>query len=416
MNTDQSYQKYWCEEDSHFKYSYFEEFNSWLDCAEDDEAIEIIDEYNIGAFPNPSKAFYAGDYEGYEMGFKKFRTKFQNDAFSKQFIVNEFDDEHWYNRILSRFEDLVRMVDKGTVVPFIGAGVSKNAGYPTWKEHLADQGKTAGISKAVIENFITKGDYEEFIEQIELKRNKDTFTQEIKDTFSKYRSHPVILDHLFRLFDDTYITTNYDKLIESACEGNLVKNVQVLNRDNYGEIVDPNKITVVKLHGDVYNQRGCILSKEQYDNAYGKEDVNLSLPIPSLLKYYFLNSNLLFIGCSLNNDRTIDVFKTIKKSLSSEENIPQHYSIEQLPPSIQELENRNSYLADLGIAGIWFEPENFDLISKMLELIKIELNFQKASLDIVPGVERGSENTDKQEVNNNKLSMIATLINYLKNL
>ncbi len=382
--------KKWCEEDSHWKYDFFKEFNEWLDAGEDPDSIEIIDDFNLGGFPCPSKTLFAGDYEGYEMSFKRFQSRLKADAFCKDYINEFLGDDHWYNRNLSRFEDFVRKVTDGTIVPFIGAGISKNAGYPTWKEHLAEQGKTAGIVEKEILQFIESGKYEELIQKIESVRNKETFTQEIRDTFSVLKSYPDSLILMVKLFRDTFITTNYDKLIELACDDITGREVQLISKENHEEQVSPDKVTVFKIHGDVFNQRGCILSKEQYDSAYGSGNVDLSLPVPSLLKYYYLSSNLLFLGCSLNNDRTVDVFRRIKESVTPETMLPQHYSIEQLPSSKEELESRNSYLAEMGISGIWFEPKRFECIEQILRLVSIEINYQEGSKSIKDSEEKSS--------------------------
>jgi hypothetical protein len=105
----------------------------------------------------------------------------------------------------------------------------------------------------------------------------------------------------------------------------------------------------------------------------------LSLPIPKLLEYYYKNSSLLLLGCSLSNDRTVQVFRAIKQGIERKHGdivIPQHFAIEQAPRTEHELSERNAYLAKLGITGMWFEQGQFHYIEEMLRLARNELRYR----------------------------------------
>jgi hypothetical protein len=177
------------------------------------------------------------------------------------------------------------------------------------------------------------------------------------------------------LFTDTVITTNYDRLIEHAYDTGKKGSFQIINGMDTLEKPAVDRVTIIKLHGDIQNPVRCILSKNQYDEAYGHNRLNMTLPIPKLLSYYFRNSSLLFLGCSLNNDRTIQVFRAVKDSIGDAVT-PQHFSIEQAPDDEQELVDRNAHLATLGIAAIWFEKGNFDYVENILRLAKNELRYR----------------------------------------
>jgi hypothetical protein len=87
-----------------------------------------------------------------------------------------------------------------------------------------------------------------------------------------------------------------------------------------------------------------------------------------------MNSNLLFLGCSLNNDRTIQALKAIKES-SGDALTQQHFTIEQAPEDEQKIVERNAYLANLGITVIWFEKGRFDYVESILKLARNELRY-----------------------------------------
>lgn len=171
------------------------------------------------------------------------------------------------------------------------------------------------------------------------------------------------------------MTTNYDRLIEQAFDTGAENPYQIINGLDAMHRPEQNKVTIVKLHGDINSPTQCILSKNQYDQAYGNDQLDMTQPIPKLLSYYYKNSSLLFLGCSLHKDRTLQVFETIKNQ-SGDAEIPQHFSIEQAPETKQALADRNEYLARLGITAIWFEKERFDFIESLLSVAKNELRYR----------------------------------------
>ena len=83
------------------------------------------------------------------------------------------------------------------------------------------------------------------------------------------------------------------------------------------------------------------------------------------MEYYYKNSSLLFLGCGLNSDRTVQVFRAIKNGIQQKYGdivIPQHFAIEQAPEAEQALSDRNAYLLGLGITGIWFQKDQFEYV------------------------------------------------------
>jgi len=151
--------------------------------------------------------------------------------------------------------------------------------------------------------------------------------------------------------------------------------VQIITGENATDLPDAEKTTVVKLHGDIRRPGHCVLSKDQYEAAYGADEIDLSLPIPRLLDYYFRNNSLLFLGCSLQNDRTIQVFKAIKASHHGDD-LPQHFVVESCPENLEELRTRNAFLASLGLTGVWFETKRYECVDSVLRLARNELAYR----------------------------------------
>lgn len=362
--------KIWCDEDEHTRYEHFADFNDWLD-GEEGQAARF--EYGVDALPQPSKALFSGDRNSYDEAFQAFRKACLHEALGESWFQEQLGDDHWFQRNVDHFIQLVDLMIAGAVVPFVGAGISASAGFSSWKDHLRHQGKTAYIASERIEALLANGAYETVLEEIEAVRGRDVFINEIRDEFSRNLTIPDVVWRISELFADTVITTNYDRLIEQSFDTGEAGRVQVINGLNALEQPDPQKITVIKLHGDIREPKRCILSKNQYDEAYGNGNLNLHKPIPKLLAYHYKNSSLLFLGCSLSNDRTVQVFKKIREGMGEEEETKQHFSIEQAPETLEGIAQRNAELAELGITPIWFEKGRYQLVESLLSLAKNEL-------------------------------------------
>jgi NAD-dependent SIR2 family protein deacetylase len=376
--------KIWCDEDEHYRYEHFADFNEWLD-SEEGQAVRA--EYGVDVLPQPSKALFSGDRNGYDEAFQEYREERRRVALGESYLHEQLGDDHWFQRNVDHFIQLVDLMYAGVVVPFVGAGVSASGGFSTWKDHLRHQGKTAHINSAHIEALLASGAYETVLEEIEAVRGREVFINEIRDEFSRSGTIPDVVWRISELFADTVITTNYDRLIEQAYDTGEEGKVQVINGLNALAKPDPKKITVIKLHGDIREPKRCILSKNQYDEAYGNGSLNMHKPIPKLLAYHYKNSSLLFLGCSLRNDRTVQVFKTIKDGMGEEEETKQHFSIEQAPESLEEIAQRNAELAKLGITPIWFEKDRYELVESILGLAKNELRHRGVAPQPLPAEE-----------------------------
>lgn len=386
--------KIWCDEDEHHLFGHYTVFNEWLD---GEEGQALREAFGIDGLSQPSKAFYAGDREAYEQAFKEYRRDCRHLALNESYLTEQFGSDHWFERNLSRFEQLINRIQDGAVVPFVGAGISVDGGFPSWAKHLRQQGRTAGIDEEHIEALLANGHYETVLEEVEQRRGREVFTNEIRDVFSRTGSIPEAIWRISELFTDTVITTNYDRLIEQAYDTGAEDAFQVINGMSALEKPIAGRVSIIKLHGDIQNPQRCILSKNQYDEAYGPDELDLERPIPKLLSYHYQNSSLLFLGCSLNNDRTVEVFKAVKDSMG-DVLLPQHFSIEQVPEDEDELRDRNETLARIGITPIWFEKGHFEYIESMLQLAKNELQYHGGTVVYETAVEIEADATTKVNI------------------
>lgn len=372
----------WCQTEGHTDFELFEDFNAWIDQGEVDLDIPLLQKLSQVGLSHTSKAFFAGDREAYEQALRAYRTERRFEVLSREHFIETYGEEdgtHWFDRNEQRFNQLVECLAAQEVVPFIGAGISVGGGFPTWANHLRQQGRTAGIPPAQVEAWLAQGQYEQFIEHIERQHGRDTFAQEIRDVFGKRGSIQGITLLISELFTDTLITTNYDRLLEQVFDTGEAPRVQVMNGVTAMELPDPKKVAIIKIHGDFKDPAHCILSKAQYDQAYGVAELDLHRPVPKILSRYYRNNSLLFIGCSLRNDRTLQVFQATKAS-AGDVLFPQHFAIEQAPEALGALVARNGELSRLGITAIWYPKGQHEKVEAVLRHARGELNYMKAQM------------------------------------
>lgn len=314
---------------------------------------------------------------------KAYRAQRHAEVLSRDHFIELYGEEdglHWFERNDRRFADLVECLDAKEVVPFIGAGISTGGGFPTWAKHLLQQGRTSGIPQAQVEVWLKQGDYEAVIADIELRHGRDVFAREIRDVFGKRGQIQDITLLISDLFNDTLITTNYDRLLEQVYDTGNGPGLQVINGATAMTPPDPQKITLIKIHGDFADPAHCILSKAQYDAAYGEGTLDLHRPVPKILARYYRNNSLLFLGCSLRNDRTLQVFQATKEA-AGDAWIPSHFAFEQAPVDVAELIARNAELSRLGITAIWYPEKQYSCVDAILRLAKSELNYMKSQAE-----------------------------------
>lgn len=372
----------WCQTDGHTEYELFEDFNAWIDEGDIDLELPLLRGLGQVGLSNPSKAFFAGDREAYGQALQAYRAVRRREVLSRDHFVENYgeaDGLHWFERNERRFDQLVECVAGQEVVPFVGAGISVGGGFPTWANHLRQQGRTAGIQPEQVEEWLARGQYEEVIAHIEQQHGREVFAQEIRDVFGTSGSIQNITLRISELFSDTLITTNYDRLMEQAYDTGGASRVQVINGVTAMVLPDSEKVTIIKIHGDFKDPAHCILSKAHYDAAYGEAELDLHRPVPKILSRYYSNNSLLFIGCSLHNDRTLQVFRATKAA-AGDVLFPQHFAIEQAPEQRDALVARNSELLRLGITAIWYPKGEHDKVEAILRHARSELNSMIAQM------------------------------------
>lgn len=269
----------------------------------------------------------------------------------------------------SAFDALVEAMGKEIKpVPFVGAGLSAAFGYPGWESILNDLAKLVNNQKGR-EQILQQIKDKQLLEAaqgiasaISENRMLKAVKKRLPDPEKKCGEERMLNSAAFllpRLFPDgPVMTTNFDRVLEHIYH-KADKPLTPVYCDQVsllGETRQLNRRNLVKLHGtiDECGQNKPVFTLVQYEKAYTGEVV-------TELKQWFQNRVLLFLGCSLDIDRTMETLRQVVEQYPSTE----HYAIVSCKES--ELDGRIKAVGELGIDAIFYPEGKYDSVRVILE-------------------------------------------------
>lgn len=268
------------------RYEGNDQFNNHID---GDEPIEI----GSGRYPR-SKVLFWLDQDAYVAD----KTAWENDEYNAKH--EEALATIKSNGFELRFADLLQAVARDRLVPFVGAGMSKAAGMPLWSEALSQLlARLPGADAAVIGADIAGGRYLEAAQALAGHDSAQT-SNYIRTTYRVQRlrlAGPVM--HLPRFARGCVITTNFDDAVEKVFEARGMEFRHYMHgtqEHNFFNRMVRGDRCILKLHGDAENDVTHILTKPQYEGAYGNP-FDFTKPLAKALRQIYVSQSLLFIGC-----------------------------------------------------------------------------------------------------------------------
>lgn len=289
--------------------------------------------------------------------------------------IMKFYPEH--NR--SVYEDLKKYCQQGYIIPFVGAGLSVFCGYKLWPDVLKELNKfiyNRSIKKQI--NLLIKQNKLLQAAQ-DIHDNYPRMFQELQkivdygkikncDKYKLYTSAAYILPYLFN--SGIVLTTNFDRVLEEIYEECKVKFGKIITpyeQDILSQIRQTNPHCLFKLHGDIgpetHDAKKLIFTKEQYDEAYDNNG-----PLMQELPNWFLNKRLLFLGCSLAMDKTMEVLQKVIVA-NSELN---HYAI--LPCKTSNISKHCIEMGKMGISPIYYPAGQHEAVQVILSHLLEEID------------------------------------------
>lgn len=263
------------------------------------------------------------------------------------------------------------------IIPFVGAGISIECGLYSWLDMLDLIAKDYFTANEIKQMHNT-GDCFAFADKIvEATGNQHMIMKKIgelfRDTEISLTESPHILTSSF---SKLIVTTNYDTILEEASRQNI--KTSPLNpllpclKGQMDAAIQNNERCLLKLHGSIEETSSFILTTKQYNKFYGKF-TSSNKPLPKYLKKLFTAKKLLFVGCSLETDRTM---KFLHKCVKKDKRIS-HYAIVPLINDENKRIERSRHLTQLGIDPIYYPEGDYDSVRKLLIYLAEENLFTK---------------------------------------
>lgn len=225
-------------------------------------------------------------------------------------------------------KQLVDSLKNSRCIIFVGSGLSIQAGHPSWSglvDTLVQEAAGAFPEKAESLKAYAKQQKDPLLvaEYARSKLGPQRYGSLLRSTLTRgakpTTAHKIIAKTDYR----AAITTNYDKLIETAItfERNEPPAVYSWNSlQSLASALFEGQFFVLKLHGDIDNPESIILTSQDYDQVMFRAPF-----MRTFLQSIFLNFTLLFVGYSLSDPDFQLMLKEVNLIFSS--GTPPHYAL-----------------------------------------------------------------------------------------
>jgi NAD-dependent SIR2 family protein deacetylase len=317
-----------------------------------DEELNIEGDVEIVGLPF-LRSRILGELEpnAYDVSFEEWTTQRTERLLDNaKHILSNFDNAN-------RFEQLKKTFDNAKVMPFLGAGISMPSGYPGWTQFLYEACEESHMTEDDLSVFLASGHYEEAAQALHDDMTAAGFNELLESAFKSKKDLCGAIHYLPVLFpSSSIITTNFDNLIERIFKDVEKDFDQVRSGKTLNEVLRlmpmGNKL-LVKLHGSCDLVAERVLLKSEYDAAYA--DGN---EVKNFFNRILFSQSLLFIGCSLSVDRTIQAMIDVVEEYGAE-TLPRHYAFLELKNDDDRVARKKA-LAKANIFPIWYPEGEHD--------------------------------------------------------
>ncbi|TOJ41662.1 hypothetical protein CGI42_23370, partial [Vibrio parahaemolyticus] len=208
-------------------------------------------------------------------------------------------------------KELLDAIENRNLAVFAGAGLSIPAGYVNWKQLLQPIADELDLDINREENNLVQlAQYHCNVNQSNRGKINQLLVSEFSQTASLTENHRI----LARLPVETFWTTNYDKMIESALL-DAGKTPDVKHNNKQLAFTVPKRDAIVyKMHGDVEHPSEAILTKDDYESYH----VNMQ-PFLNALSGDLISKTFLFIGFSFTDPNLDYILSRVRIAYSRDQ-------------------------------------------------------------------------------------------------
>lgn len=212
------------------------------------------------------------------------------------------------NRLIN---ELLSAIDNKNLAIFAGAGLSIPAGYVNWKELLQPIADELDLDIDKEEsNLVQLAQYHCNVNQSNRGQINQVLVNEFSECARITDNHKI----LARLPIDTFWTTNYDKMIETALsDAGKIPDVKY-NKKQLAFTVPKRDAIVYKMHGDVEHPSEAILTKDDYESYHVKMQ-----PFLNALSGDLISKTFLFLGFSFSDPNIDYILSRVRIAYSTDQ-------------------------------------------------------------------------------------------------
>ena len=192
------------------------------------------------------------------------------------------------------------------------------AGYPSWRELLKDIGQELDVNIDDIQDLTALAQW-----SVASTGGKGRVAKVIRDEIGDDLPIPETVRILARLPVRSFWTTNFDRLIERACEEIGRPKHAISRADDLALRAKPGHVSIYKMHGSVTEPTDVVISTDDFD-LYRKERGAFI----DLLRGNLTSMSMLFLGLSFSDPNLSHVFRSIRESFRDP---PEHFAIVRPP-------------------------------------------------------------------------------------
>lgn len=202
----------------------------------------------------------------------------------------------------------------GRISLFLGAGGSRDAGYPSWAELFKPFAKELGTP--VDETT----DYYRLAQYYSNKFGPAKLRQKINDCINRNHFKSLLIDELIDFgFSNTW-TTNFDNALELNYQERGILTNKVFKDLDFSNVDLHKRVNIFKMNGDVTNLEGIIATQHDFEAYADSHRVMLMF-----FKRELISSTFLFVGYSFTDHLVLECLSEITRYLGGTSNY--HYTI-----------------------------------------------------------------------------------------
>ena len=294
--------------------------------------------------------------------------------------------KHLYQLNERAFHGIQEQLAKNNLIPLFGAGFTGYV-YPVWPSLLRKIAEPFPNCQTQLESQLNAGQFEEAASTLCEEMDEFEFQEELYQTFGPH-TLPDAMEKLTqarkaipRIFNGPMMTTNVDLCLEEIYGHRLEvlcphTKYHLPQADRALQTAAP---ILFKLHGSVSDREHMVFTKEAYDTVYPCSQE--STPLSETLSSIFHSRPVLFLGCSLDTDRVVQVLNACCEHRS-------YFALVELPKETENEANpwepllvnadgaenevyrqRRQFMSKHHIQCIWYPCGQYDALDWFLQAL-----------------------------------------------